>query len=239
MSTLYEQVAESIRRQIADGRLRLGDPIPSSRALAEQWAASRATVTKAMDVLRAEGLIVAKLGEEFRVTEQPIARAAGQRRRGRTRVDGGAPFRRLGKPAMEPAPPHVAAALGVGEGVPVLRRARLMLGEAGEVTSLVIAYFPSDIAAAAPLLSGTAPIPGGTTRHVAAMTGRAPAEGEDVTYPRLATDFEAEQLGLELPCAVEVTLHTAWDAHGVALVVEEGVTGPDAARQVERYPMGL
>jgi len=235
----FEQIAESIRRQVADGTLRPGDKIGSARELAEQWRTSRAPVNHAMDVLRAEGVIVTRQGKGAFVTDLPVARPAGRRGAGRTRVDGGQAFRRLGKPERRPVPEDVADAFGVPAGTIALHRARLMLSADGEPTSLVTAWFPADIADAAPLLSGTAPIAGGTTRHIASTTGRSPVKGRDVTTIRLAGADEADLLGLEPPCPVEVVVHTAFDQDGRALVCEVGVTPDYLVERVDEYPMGL
>ncbi|HRO13357.1 MAG TPA: GntR family transcriptional regulator, partial [Amaricoccus sp.] len=55
--TLQEQVFDQIRAMILSGRLRGGDPVPGSRALAEQLGVSRNTVTIAYDKLLSEGYL--------------------------------------------------------------------------------------------------------------------------------------------------------------------------------------
>src|SRR5690242_14892195 len=85
----YEEIAESLRTRIAAGEFGPGDIVPSGRDLAEQWSVSRATAIKAMDVLRSDGIVEAKQGTGFVVTETPVARPAGGRRAGSTRVTGG------------------------------------------------------------------------------------------------------------------------------------------------------
>lgn len=73
----YEEIAESLRARIAAGEFDPGETIPSGRDLAEQWDVSRATAIKAVDVLRNDGVVVAKQGTGFVVTETPVARPAG------------------------------------------------------------------------------------------------------------------------------------------------------------------
>ncbi|GGW61179.1 hypothetical protein GCM10010320_47880 [Streptomyces caelestis] len=58
----YEQIADDLRTRIANGEFGPGELLPSGRDLAEQWSVSRATVVKAYDVLRADGLVVARQG---------------------------------------------------------------------------------------------------------------------------------------------------------------------------------
>ncbi len=55
---LHLQIARSIRNQIQAGRLRDGEPLPSSRSLAEEWKVSVYTINEAMRVLAEEGLVV-------------------------------------------------------------------------------------------------------------------------------------------------------------------------------------
>lgn len=233
----YETIAQFIREQIDAGRLGYGERVPSGRELAEQFGTARATVVHAMDILRGEGLVTARQGSGFFVTDVPMGRLAGNRGAGSTRMSGALAFRRIGDPARETPPPHVADQLRVEPGTLVLRRARLMLLEDGTSASFVVAWFPPEVADAAPGLSRPAPLPGGTTRHIAAATGRTPARGVDVTTARLATGPEADLLGLDRPAAVQVTVHTAFDGDGRPLVCEEGVTPASLAERVDEYPM--
>jgi len=55
---LHQQIARSIRNQIQSGRLRDGEPLPSSRQMAEEWNVSVYTITEATKILAAEGLVV-------------------------------------------------------------------------------------------------------------------------------------------------------------------------------------
>lgn len=67
---------------MAAGEFAPGETIPSGRDLAEQWDVSRATAIKDVDVLRNGGVVVAKQGTGFVVTETLLARPAGARRAG-------------------------------------------------------------------------------------------------------------------------------------------------------------
>lgn len=233
----YEEIAESLRSRIAAGEFGPGETLPSGRDLAEQWSVSRATVVKAMDVLRNDGVVEARQGTGFVVTETPVARPAGGRRAGTARVAGGMPFLRVGAPDWAEPPEHVAEALRINAGVEALRRVRLMQLPDGGPHSYVVAWFPPDVAEASPRLAQAAPIAEGTTRYVRRQTGRFPVEGADVTKVRLATETEAEHLALSAPTAVAVVLHTAYDQEGRPLVCEEGVTPGPFFEQVETYAM--
>ncbi len=233
----YEEIAESLRSRIAAGEFPPGSIVPSGRDLAEQWQVSRATVVKAMDVLRGDGVVEAKQGAGFIVVETPIGRPAGNRRSGATRTTGGMPFARVGTPDRATPPASVATALGLAADVEALRRVRLMQLPDGSPHSYVEAWFPSDIADQAPRLEQNAPIAEGTTRYVRRQTGRFPVEGTDVTSVRMATEDEALHLRLSAPSAVVVVLHTAYDQDGRALVCEEGVTPASLWELKETYPM--
>ncbi|WP_455352330.1 GntR family transcriptional regulator [Streptomyces sp. SYSU K217416] len=234
----YEQIAESLRARISDGEFGPGDLLPSGRDLCEQWSVARATVVKAMDVLRNDGVVVARQGSGFTVVETPLARPAGRRAAGAPRTAGGGPFRRLGTPRKERPSPRVANALGLEDGDVALRRARLMLLDDGAPSSLVTAWFPEDVADACPRLAQKGPIAEGTTHYITRTLGRSPAEGTDTISVRLVRDEEAAELGLALPEAVAVVLHVAYDDEGRALVCEEGVTPAHLWEQTDNYPMG-
>ncbi|PWI41149.1 GntR family transcriptional regulator [Streptomyces sp. ICBB 8177] len=233
----YEEIAESLRARIAAGEFGPGEVVPSGRDLAEQWSVSRATAIKAMDVLRSDGVVVARQGTGFIVTETPVARPAGSRRAGSARVTGGMPFLRIGVPDWAEPPPRVAAALRMDAGVPALRRARVLQLPDGSPHSYVEAWFPPDVAEASPRLAQAAPIAEGTTRYVRRQTDRYPVEGVDVTTVRLATETEAHHLALAEEAPVAVLLHTALDQAGRPLVCEEGVTPAALFEQVDTYAM--
>jgi len=59
---LYQQVIDSIKREIASGRLPPGAPMPSFRALAAQLAVSLITVKRAYEELEREGIIYRRQG---------------------------------------------------------------------------------------------------------------------------------------------------------------------------------
>ncbi|MFE4693783.1 GntR family transcriptional regulator [Streptomyces sp. NPDC056749] len=233
----YEEIAESLRARIAAGEFTPGATIPSGRDLAEQWDVSRATAIKAVDVLRNDGVVVAKQGTGFVVTETPVARPAGARRAGSARVLGGMPFLRIGEPDWAEPSSRVAVALGISPGVQALRRIRVLQLPDGSPHSCVEAWFPPEIAEASPRLADTAPIAEGTTRYVRRQTGRFPAEGVDITTVRLATDVEAGRLGVPAATPVAVLLHSAHDQEGRPLVCEEGVTPSSLFEQVDTYAM--
>jgi len=60
--TLYQQVVDGVKREIAEGRLRPGAALPSFRALAEDLLVSVITVKRAYEELERDGIIYRKQG---------------------------------------------------------------------------------------------------------------------------------------------------------------------------------
>ncbi|WP_335987018.1 GntR family transcriptional regulator [Glycomyces sp. MUSA5-2] len=56
----YARIAAELSRRIADRELLPGDKVPSTRQVAQEFGVALATATKALDVLRAEGLVVTR-----------------------------------------------------------------------------------------------------------------------------------------------------------------------------------
>ena len=71
-SYLYEEIAESLRLQIAHGDLKPGQRLPTVRALAAQWDCTPGTVSRAYTILADEGLVTGYRGGGTRVTDSPL-----------------------------------------------------------------------------------------------------------------------------------------------------------------------
>lgn len=69
---LYEEIAESIRRQIVTGGLDVGDWLPPIREMAHDWSCTPGTVHRAYRVLGDEGLVVGRPGKGTRVAGTPL-----------------------------------------------------------------------------------------------------------------------------------------------------------------------
>lgn len=70
--TLYLQIADDLRSQIASGALRKGDAIPSTAELKKQYGYSSTVVRKAVEVLRHEGLLIGQPGKAVYVQATPV-----------------------------------------------------------------------------------------------------------------------------------------------------------------------
>ncbi len=72
---LYQQIVDGIKREISEGRLIPGAPLPSFRALAEDLLVSLITVKRAYEELEHEGIIFRKQGLGTFVSLQGAARS--------------------------------------------------------------------------------------------------------------------------------------------------------------------
>ena len=70
---VYQQLGDIIRADIQNGVYAPGSTLPSETAMCERYHIGRATVRRAIAVLREEGLVSTKRGE------QPLVRGSGPR----------------------------------------------------------------------------------------------------------------------------------------------------------------
>lgn len=73
MDPLYRQIADSIRREILERRLRPGDRLPPVREMAHRWRCTVGTVQRAYQELTREGLTVGRRGQGTRVAGEAVA----------------------------------------------------------------------------------------------------------------------------------------------------------------------
>jgi GntR family transcriptional regulator len=68
--TLYQQIVDGLKREVSEGRLKPGAPLPSFRVLAEDMLVSVITVKRAYEELEREGIIYRRQGLGTFVAEQ-------------------------------------------------------------------------------------------------------------------------------------------------------------------------
>jgi AcrR family transcriptional regulator len=78
----YLRIVEDIRRRIASGDLRPGDPVPSARRITQDFDVALATATRALAKLSAEGLTRSVPGVATVVAPAPPTGTGGRPRRG-------------------------------------------------------------------------------------------------------------------------------------------------------------
>lgn len=72
----YLRIAAALRQRISEGDLRPGDRVPSTRQLVRDWQVAMATATKAMAVLRQQGLVETRVGAGTVVSGRPAPPSA-------------------------------------------------------------------------------------------------------------------------------------------------------------------
>lgn len=200
----YRQIADAIRADIAARRLVEGDRLPTVRTLADSYGAPTGTVARALDLLRAEGVIVSRHGRGLYVrTFSRITRSSPQRLAKRQWTSGKAiqdadtvgRARTVHVIVSEVAAPQaVAEALGVRIGARVLCRSRKFAVDE-RLVQQATSYIPLDVVAAAPAVAYTDPGPGGMYARLA-EAGLAPARFTEELVCRMPTPAEVSDLDL-------------------------------------------
>jgi GntR family transcriptional regulator len=72
---IYQQIVEHVRRSVAAGAYRPGEPIPSLRQMALDLVVNPNTVQRAYEQLERDGLIEARKGRGMFVTNNGVASA--------------------------------------------------------------------------------------------------------------------------------------------------------------------
>jgi DNA-binding GntR family transcriptional regulator len=224
----YLQIANSIRDEIFDGRLRPGDEVSSEREIAAAWGVARPTAARALAELRRLGLVDSVRGSGTFVTGAGVAHRAHERFgsfRDRGVAYSPSEYARIVSAEMVFGPPTATQALGLADGAELIRRRRVtMEGDRANETS--VSWFDAALAEAAPRLLERERIREGTTAYVEQMTGRVAMTGEDRECARRATAEEAELLNIGRHSPVLVTEHRVVDAAGVPLEWAESVCPP-------------
>jgi len=77
----YARIVAEIRRRIADGELRAGDRVPSTRQIVQEWGVAMATATKVLTTLRRERVVHARPGVGTVVAASGAGPSVPRRRR--------------------------------------------------------------------------------------------------------------------------------------------------------------
>ena len=73
--TLYQQIVEGLTREVSEGRLPAGSPLPSFRSLAEDLMVSLITVKRAYEELERDGIIYRRQGLGTFVSDAAVDRS--------------------------------------------------------------------------------------------------------------------------------------------------------------------
>ena len=246
--SLQTRIADHVRAQIETGQLKPGDRLPTLDDLAATYKCSVVTVRAAIDVLKQQGLVIAKQGSGTFVRDRTRAERHGIERYARSGWKAGTPIltgeaaaqglttdqqlRFIGEVA---APVAVAERLGIEPDAPVLVRQRTTYLD-GRPNQLADSYYPLDIVEAAPRLRQEDTGPGGGYARLE-DAGIMLAEIEERISPRMPTT--PESVALELPEGTPVAdlIRTAYDRAGRAVEVMLAVIAGDMTTFCYRFPI--
>lgn len=221
----YAQVADDLRRRVADGELIPGYPLPTHQQLSLEYGVARGTVGQAIGELEAEGLVRAVRRRGTVVLPMPERRRTlrvkrvGVDERGYYFDAVAQDWVPLGEPRQwwAPARSDVALSLGVELGSEVLVRDRAVgLLDAGRAEQLVTSYLP------APLVRDTSIEhtergSGGVYERLEQDLGLGPLSWVEAVSARMPTPVEARALGMSTrqPVLRVVRLASAADGRPV------------------------
>jgi DNA-binding GntR family transcriptional regulator len=235
----YLQIASFLRDQIIRGDLPSGAEVPSERQIAEEWKVSRPTATRALQVLRYQGLVESRQGAGTYVRDVQMHRRAVQRyHRYRERGAQYAPDESLEITAAEitSAPDYVALGLGVKRSDPVMMRRRIIRRAGVGPVEISVSWWPAALAEVAPRLLERESLGGiGSVRYVESVTGRQAAYARDQVSARLASAEELRDLDLSGPAAVLIIRHVVYDTEDVPLEYAEAVYPPGQWTAEQEY----
>ena len=149
----YLDLADALRARIAAGDLGPSrsagrGALASEGELAREYATSRVTVRRALDVLRNEGLVTSRQGAGWFLAVDPVRQPLGRVTTVEAAVEaaGGRPTRRIVSFGFVPAAQAVADALVVPRGTEVLHVERVNLAD-DEPFAVVAVWVRSDLGA--------------------------------------------------------------------------------------------
>jgi DNA-binding GntR family transcriptional regulator len=236
----YLQIAAYLRDQIVRGDLRPGDEVPSERELATSWSVARLTAARALEVLRVQGLVVARQGAGTYVRDPgavPRARERYERAHELGGMYGVAEKVEFLATHVTDAEPHVLEALQLPESSQVIRRCRLLRGPSNRPIELSTSWFDAALAERAPGLLTPERLPGGTAKYLAEITHRPAAYGRDKVAARLATQWEREQLDLGEPAAVLAYRLIVLTGDDRPIQCDEAIYPPEQWTLGQEYPL--
>ncbi|MGL5818288.1 MAG: GntR family transcriptional regulator [Phycicoccus sp.] len=237
----YREIAERFRSRILRGDLRAGDEIPSERALAAEYGISRPTATRALELLRHEGLVTSVRGSGTYVAAVAVnerARDRYQRARESGRIYPDDERARIDAAELIDDPPQdVVRALNLAT-PRAIRRLRVTLRD-GRPQEASTSWFPAEFAAIAPKLLVRQRIRNGTLAYVEATTGRVGAHARDRLSARGASEEEASLLDLPGGSGSPVLAveHTTFDAADSPIEFVQALYPPDRWAHESTYDL--
>ncbi|MFC4010528.1 GntR family transcriptional regulator [Nonomuraea purpurea] len=245
----YRDVADIIRQAIASGVYPRGSLLPNEDQLAAELDVNRATVNKALNILKSEGLLRVHMGVGTRVHELPpilrdaaVRHSRAHRERGGVRGSLASELDQLGYTldsdnTIGPGqpPPDVAHVLEVDpDSDSVIVRARRMRAQDVPI-QIATSYIPREIADGTPIAERD-PGVGGISSRLAEL-GYAQAEIEENLQVRPPTPDETRFLRMTPDQRVIEIFHIGWTATNRAVKVNVYILPSYQWNLRYRYPV--
>jgi GntR family transcriptional regulator len=140
----YREISDDLRRRVAAGEFAAGRLLPSEAALSGAYSASRVTIRKALEALRADGLVDARQGFGWFVPDATVRQSLARLGTIEEQLEGSGRHseRRILDFAFGPAPSDVHRVLGVRD---VLQVRRVNLAD-GRAFARVTVWCPAALA---------------------------------------------------------------------------------------------
>jgi len=233
---VYRDIATAIQADIEARRLVEGDRLPTVRELAQRFGVPTGTVAKAVDILRADGAIVAKhgrglfvrsFGRILRSSPDRLSRSWWSEGKAIQDHDTDSRLRAVHVTVGEvPASEEIARALAVPPGAAVLSRARRFAVE-DRVVQTATSYIPLDVVAVAPAVGYTGPGPGGMYARME-EAGIGPETFRESLVCRMPTPTETAELTLPRGTPVIAVTRRAYTSTRRCVEVNEMVLDASA-----------
>ncbi|MDB4873255.1 MAG: GntR family transcriptional regulator [Gemmatimonadales bacterium] len=234
---LSREIAADLRDSILSGELSPGAVLPSEREMIARYKTTKSTASKAIALLRAEGLVTTEFGRGTFVRNRPplrrisaARRHAAHRSSGKPIFDiqaidhGQIPSRQILQVGRALAPADAAKWLQGPTGHEVVIRKRLQLLD-NEPAVISTSYYPLWVAGGT-RLEQPAALPEGPDELIEAL-GHSFVHGIEVFHARMPTIEEAKLLRLGPGIPVVRMWDVDYDAEGRTLQVSDDVYAGD------------
>lgn len=198
----YADVAAHFRTLIKSGELAPGDALPSVQEIRDQFGVASKTVSRALSVLKSEGLVSSRGALGTVVEKTPIV------------ITGADRLNRMAKNGMRYAPgetssghrvmrrsvydQEVCTALDIEPGDEAVIRIRVFRQD-GKPTSVGVSVYPPHTTAAVPELSEDVRMVAQFDALYTERTGRQVVKGQRTAYSRQASQDELDALEIDAP----------------------------------------
>jgi len=227
--TGYRVIADELREQIDSGELAPGDKVPSENELMSTYDVEQPTARRALEVLKNEGLIIARRGAGTFVREFRLYRRRSPSRLAQSGWGSGYSIWESDDAARQTnvdqievetdtAPGHVARILGLSDGERVVIRTRRYLVD-DEPIQLATSYYPEQLVKGTQITESDTG-PGGVYARLAEL-GQKPVNFREELRSRMPRDVETRLLQLTQGTPVILVVRTALTVDGRAVEVNE------------------